>query len=184
MTLRMKAPEVHKLMSRIWTPFLCEHGLQRTSKTRKGWGSLESSEGVLTIGYELGVGYYDWTGNSIELQGEVRTATQRHVASLEPSAVLPQSGTYPIALRNSLRMLGVRRLSELLEQGQVDDPASPNYVILHESFHDELRAANQNPRYVPPFRYLDEDDLRTWCKIVLPHIPECITTLMSFLHHD
>jgi hypothetical protein len=83
-----------------------------------------------------------------------------------------------------LRDLGINRIQEILREGQEHDRDAANYLVLGRFFREDIEAARQNPRYAPPFQYLDEDDLRAWCKVVLPHLPECIKTLMTFVQPD
>lgn len=171
-------------MARIWTPFLCEHGLVRTSKMKKGWASRIVSAVSVGLGYELGVGYYDWTGNSIAFCGYAANEAERKCVNLEPSRYIAHRGLYPPALASKLRAIGIERLNDILARGQAEDPFAPNYLALDQSFREELECATKNTRYVPPYQYLNEADLRTWCRIVLPFIPECIETLDSFLRRS
>ena len=174
---RMKSPLVHKFLRRHYLPFLFEHGLERPMAPTAGVTSMNHARHHLRMGYELGAGFYDWTGNTIRLLRTVRKLGNAYPSLLADGEQLECA--LPDALRDRLRDLAVRKLSLIATTGQHRDPAAPRYVKYPGDILKPLRRAREDAGYVPDFRYQDEADLKSWCAVVRPFIPECIAILKA-----
>jgi hypothetical protein len=173
----MKSPLVHKFMRRHYLPFLFEHGLERPMAPTTGVTCTNHAGLHLRMGYVLGVGYYDWTGNTISLLGTVSKLGIVH-RSLLADGVQPEC-LLPDGLREALRELAVRKLSLIAATGQHRDPAAPRYVNCPGEILKPLRSAREHATHLPDFRYQGEDDLKRWCATVRPFIPACLATLKA-----
>ena len=173
----MKSPLVHKLLRRHFLPFLFEHGLERPMAPTAGVACTNHAGLHLRVGYVLGVGFYDWTGNTIRLLGTVSKVGIVN-RSLMADEVQPEC-LLPGVLRDRLRDLAIRKLSLIATTGQHRDPAAPRYVKYPGDILKPLRRAKEDAGHVPDFRYQDEADLKSWCAVVRPFIPDCIATLKA-----
>jgi hypothetical protein len=173
-TPAMKAPLVHKFLRRSFMPFLFEHGLERPIAPTPGTACVNHAGFHIRLGYQLTGGFYDWTGNAIELAGTVSTkgVVRR---SLQMNAVQPDD-LLPAPLRTGLRAAGIEKLTNIVAEAK-GRGAGPDLLKTHRYLVDPLRAAEADHLYVPEFRFRTEVDLGEWCRIVIPFVPACIAAL-------
>jgi hypothetical protein len=169
----MKALLVHKFMRKQFLPFLYEHGLERPMAPVTGIACTNHAGFHIRMGYELGVGSYDWTGNTIQLVGTVSTLglVKRALLAdaLQPDDLLPP------ALRGRLRELGLTKLLAISRLAKTTDAAGR--PILPADIFRPMRRASEDPLYVPAFRYQGEPDLAEWCSLVTPFVPDFLASL-------
>jgi hypothetical protein len=173
----MKSAAVHKFMRKKFMPFLYEHGLERPMAPAIGVACTNHAGFHIRMGYELGVGFYDWTGNTIQLIGGVsklglvKRALQAN--SVQPDDLLPAH------LRSELRSAALQKLIMIARSAQAKNSNAPNFLQSAGHILGPLRRSETDALYVPDFRYQNETDLAAWCAIVRPFIPACIAALKT-----
>lgn len=151
--------------------FLHEHGLVRPMAPAAGVACINHAGFHIRLGYELGVGFYDWTGNDLRLEGTI-TTKGRLRRSLQASVVQPDD-LLPAALRTALRTVALQKLSRIVDLARANGRDVPAQLLA------AIRKSEVDHLYVPDFRYQAEEDLKRWCETVRPHIPDCIRSIKS-----
>jgi hypothetical protein len=167
----MKSPIVHKFMRSHFMSFLYEHGLVRPMAPAAGVACTNHAGFHIRLGYELGVGFYDWTGNGIRLAGTI-TTSGRLKRSLQADIVQPDDLLLN-ALRSELRNAAIRQMSKIIQAARQNGQGVSHHLLV------EMRNAQADHLRVPDFRYQTEEDLERWCAIVRPFIPTCVAALKS-----
>ncbi|MGN6505088.1 MAG: hypothetical protein ACTHM6_05935 [Tepidisphaeraceae bacterium] len=162
---------MHKFMRKHFMPFLYEHGLERPMVPATGIACTNHAGYHIRLGYELGVGFYDWSGNDLRLAGTITSKGQLK-RSLQANIVQPDD-LLPTPLRTDLRELGIRQLVGIIAVARTQGREVPTHL------HDALRAAERDHLFVPDFRYQSEQDLEQWCDIVRPQVAVCVAGLKT-----
>ncbi len=159
-------------------PFLYEHGLERPMTRAVGIASINHAGFHIRMGYELGVGFYDWTESTIQLLGTVSTLGIVKRSLL--ANIMQPDDSLPTSLRTQLRTAARLKLSKILAAQpsplQNFSPAVPPIV-------EKMKRAECDHLYVPDFRYRSLKDLTDWCRIVTPFVAACISGLKKEAQH-
>ena len=119
-----------------------------TSDAAKSSVGLLGRRVSIRLGYQLGVGFYDWTGNDLRLEGTI-TTVGRLMRSLQSNNVQPDD-LFPRVLRTALRELAIEQLSRIAEIARSRGREIPAHLLV------AMRKTEADHLHVPDFRYQAE----------------------------
>jgi hypothetical protein len=175
----MYAREVHKLMRRRFVPFLHEHGFSAERAGAGGsWTRVVGDDCAITLGYSLGVGCWQGVGGELELVASVQRAG-RTLAWLRHSGDLLEG-----VRRERYRAAACELLARILDQDDLEGLAADLLQGQRDELAGQLARTQQEPDYLPPWRYQHADDVVRWCRLVAPAVPEMSQRLERVLRNS
>ncbi len=168
----MKAAEVHRIMRSRFVPFLLEHGFKRL---RTSACERVTDVGRIHIAYGLFVGCWEGVGGELEIEARANpTGTHRWI-NVSVFSIMNA------AAKDRYRREVSRRIRKIVGQTELSELGASLLENRRAEFEAELERLSQDQSYFPNFPYLDEEDIRLWCQLIVPTLPQCIDQLQNQL---
>ncbi|MGC4033539.1 MAG: hypothetical protein QM754_17770 [Tepidisphaeraceae bacterium] len=174
----MKGPEVHRWLKRRFIPLIAEHGFEAVKPFRPVPLRRQEPRGVITLGYSIGKsGNRPPVGNAIRLEGNAR-GQSKHLGDFWGHL---SENLLPPSLLAKLRAIGRESIETVLAAKAETEWQEIELHAARPLLINELDRTSSSQTYTPPFQYHDADDLEKWCRVIRPHIHECIEALQNRL---